>query len=303
MGKIAFLFSGQGAQHVGMGKAFYESVPDVKALFDEVESYRPGTLELLFSGDEEELKKTENTQPCLYLADLAAAIAVKEAGITPQAAAGFSLGEIPALAFAGAYSYIEGFRIACKRGELMGVEAKKIGAAMVAVVKLPNETVEAAAKEFDGVYPVNYNSNGQLVVSLKKEALKPFEAKIKEAGGRVLPLKVGGGFHSPFMDEAAKNFGRYLQTVTVFKPAIPVYSNFTAAPYEDDGKTLLENQINHPVYWEKIISSLGKQGFDTFIETGVGTVLQKLMPRILPESKAISAETPEQILKICEELR
>ena len=109
MGKIAFVFAGQGAQHIGMGRELYASSPAVKNLFDEAEARRPGTLALMFEGDETELKKTANTQPCLYLADLAAAAALREAGIVPDAVAGFSLGEIPALAFAGAYSDAEGF--------------------------------------------------------------------------------------------------------------------------------------------------------------------------------------------------
>jgi len=119
MGKVAFVFSGQGAQHVGMGQDFYESVPAVKEMYDAAEQVRPGTLEQTFTGDGAALKQTENTQPCLYLADLAAAVALRENGITPDAVAGFSLGEIPALAFAGAYSALDGFRIATKRGACM----------------------------------------------------------------------------------------------------------------------------------------------------------------------------------------
>ena len=115
MGKIAFVFAGQGAQHIGMAKELYDAYPSVRSFMDEAESCRPGTLAQVFAGDEAELKKTENTQPCLYLADLAAAIALREEGLHPAAAAGFSLGEIPALAFAGAYGYVDGFRHAAVR--------------------------------------------------------------------------------------------------------------------------------------------------------------------------------------------
>jgi [acyl-carrier-protein] S-malonyltransferase len=116
MGKIAFVFSGQGAQHIGMGQEWYEQNQSVRTLFDTADILRRGTLSQMFEGDEEQLKATENTQPCLYLADLAPAMALYEAGIVPSAVAGFSLGEIPALAFSGAYSLADGFRLACRRG-------------------------------------------------------------------------------------------------------------------------------------------------------------------------------------------
>ena len=113
MGKIAFVFSGQGAQKAGMGKSFYENSAEIRALFDGAEALRDGTLRQCFEGTAEELKETQNTQPCLYLADLAAAVALREMGIVPEGVAGFSLGELPALAFAGAYSHFDGFRLAC----------------------------------------------------------------------------------------------------------------------------------------------------------------------------------------------
>ena len=174
MGKIAFVFSGQGAQHPGMGRGFYESSAAVRGLFHEAERVRPGTLHMMFEGDEAELRHTENTQPCLYLADLGAAIAVKEAGISPEAVAGFSLGEIPALAFAGAYSYTDGFSMSVLRGAFMGKAASAVSASMVAVVKLPYETVEALCTHYEQVYPVNYNGGGQLVVSGVTAELEPF---------------------------------------------------------------------------------------------------------------------------------
>ena len=142
MGKTAFLFSGQGAQHVGMGKELYEAYPSVRALFDAAEEYRPGTLHQMFEGSEEALQQTENTQPCLYLADIAAALALRECGLVPEAVAGFSLGELPALAFAGAYDALTGFRLACARGSYMAAAASQHDATMAAVVKLSDETVE-----------------------------------------------------------------------------------------------------------------------------------------------------------------
>ena len=189
MGKIAFMFSGQGAQHVGMGLDLYNNYDSVKQLFDDAQSVRPGTKEQCFEGDEATLKLTQNTQPCLYLADLAAAVALKDEGIMPDAVAGFSLGEIPALSFAGAYSYTDGFKLAVKRGEAMGKASEHNPASMLAVVKLDNKTVEDICDKYEYIYPVNYNCTGQLVVSGKTEYFEQFSADVKAAGGRALPLK------------------------------------------------------------------------------------------------------------------
>lgn len=302
MGKIAFMFSGQGAQHPGMGKDFYDSSKTVKQLFDQAELIRNGTLKQCFEGSEEELKQTENTQPCLYLADIAAAIVLKEKGIEPDAVAGFSLGEIPSLAFAGAFSPIEGFKIACKRGEVMGEVSKNISASMAAVLKLDDSKVEELCEKYDNLFPVNYNSPGQVVVSGLMEELEVFKDDVRTAGGRLLPLAVGGAFHSPFMNPAAEAFGNYLKNIQVQKPEMIAYSNYTAQPYDESVKELMEKQINHPVKWASIIQKMADTGFDTFIEVGVGTVLQKLVSRILPSAKCYAVESNEGVSKVLEEV-
>lgn len=324
MGKIAFVFAGQGAQHPGMGRDLYDASGAVRALFDEAERRRPGTLETMFSGADAELKKTENTQPCLYLADLAAAAALTDAGVRADAAAGFSLGEIPALAFAGAYSAEDGFTLACLRGEAMGRAANAVSASMAAVVKLTNEEVEALCaahggvypvggsvpmrysedflRTHSGVYPVNYNCPGQLVVSARTEEMKSFCDAVKAAGGRAIPLNVGGGFHSPFMDGAAEEFGARLGEFDIHPPHMTVYSNYTAAPYGDDVRSLLREQVRHPVYWEKIVRALGESGVDTFVECGPGNTLAKLIAKILPEARTFSVETAEQARAAAKEI-
>ncbi len=302
MGKIAFLFSGQGAQHPGMGKDLYENYTEVATLFDAAEALRPGTLSQMFEGDEATLRNTANTQPCLYLADLAAALAVKSAGIVPDMVAGFSLGEIPALAFAGAYTAEDGFRIACARGTHMADAAAAAPAGMVAVVKLPNETVEELASHYTAVYPVNYNCTGQLVVAGSSEELPKFSEEVKAAGGRALPLKVGGGFHSPFMTPAAAKFEKALKEFTITTPSLPIYANLTADLYGENVKETMCAQINHPVLWERIILSMAEQGVTTFIETGVGSTLQKLVEKIVPDAKAYAVETKEQLEKVVAEL-
>ena len=302
MGKIAFLFSGQGAQHPGMGKNLYENFSEVTKLFDKAEALRPGTLAQMFEGDEAVLRDTANTQPCLYLADLAAALAVKNAGIIPDMVAGFSLGEIPALAFAGAYTPETGFQIACARGRHMAKAAAEAPAGMAAVVKLPNETVEELASHYEHVYPVNYNCTGQLVCAGSTEELPQFYEEVKAAGGRALPLKVGGGFHSPFMTPAVAEFEKDLANFEITAPSLPIYANLTAAPYNETVRETMCAQINHPVLWEKIILSMAEQGVTTFIETGVGNTLQKLVEKIVPDAKSYAIETKEQLDALLAEL-
>ncbi len=303
MERIAFVFSGQGAQHPGMGSDFYTHSAAAKALYDAAEVCRPGTAAQSFSGTSEELKQTENTQPCLYLADLSAALALTEAGITAVAAAGFSLGELPALAFAGAFGedFVSGFAVTAKRGALMGAAASE-NTAMAAVLKLDNKTVEDLCARYAHLTPVNYNAPGQLVISGDKIELESAAKEIKALGGRAVPLAVSGAFHSPYMDDAAKAFAVYLETVPFSAPRIPVYANATAAPYEDDVRSTLSRQMNHPVLWEQTVRNMVSDGITVFIECGVGNTLTKLIAKVAPEVKVFSAETVEDITNIKEDL-
>lgn len=303
MGKIAFVFSGQGAQHVGMAKEFYETFNPVADLFDIAEVERPGTLAQMFEGDGTELKQTQNTQPCLYLTDMAAARALMENGIEPEGLAGFSLGEIPALAIGGAYSDADGFRIAVKRGAAMAKAGEGQDVSMMACVKLPIEQVEELCKPYDKVFPVNYNSPVQLVVSGDKTQLETLSKDIKEAKGRGIMLAVSGAFHSPYMTPAVEPFGKELAEIPVELPDIPVYANYTAAPYEGDPKALMLEQINHPVQWVKLIRRMAEDGFDTFIECGVGNTLQKLISQILPEAKVLRVEDMATLNETLEALK
>ncbi len=293
MGKIAFVFSGQGAQHIGMAKDFYETCNPVADLFEIAEVERPGTLAQMFEGDGAALRQTENTQPCLYLADLAAAIALRENDIVPDAVAGFSLGEIPALAFAGAYSELDGFRIAAKRGACMADASDAEIASMAAIVRIPSEQAEELAAKYDKVYPVNYNSPMQLVVSGDKEQLAQLSADVKAVRGRAVPLAVSGAFHSPYMTPAVAPFAEALADFDVKLPEIPVYSNYTSNPYEGDPKALMCSQINNPVRWTQLIRNMAAEGFDIFIECGAGNTLQKLVSQILPEADCYCVENAQ----------
>ncbi len=298
MGKIAFVFSGQGAQYSGMGKAFYDVSPAAKAVFDMADSIRPGTSRQCFEGSMEELTQTVNTQPCVFAADLAAARAVAEQGIEPDFVAGFSLGEIAALAFSGALSDEEAFKLVCRRGELMGKAARENPGAMVAVMKLSPEQVEELCRRFEKTYPVNYNSPAQTVVATTTENADAFCVAVKEAGGRAKKLPVSGAFHSPFMADAAEGLAEYLKKVSFSQPVIPVYSNYTASPYEGDFGKLVRAQVENPVRWQTIIENMKAVGVDTLIEVGVGKTLQNLCKRTFDDIKAFKVEAPEDIKRL-----
>ena len=217
MGKIAFIFSGQGAQYSGMGKELYDASPAAKAVYDMADSVREGTSRQCFEGTAEELCKTVNTQPCVFTADLAAAYALVEKGITPDCVAGFSLGEISALAFSKMLSDEEAFRLVCRRGELMDKAATENPGAMVAVMKISPQQVEEVCSQFDKTYPVNYNSPAQTVVATTSETVDDFCEAVKNEGGRAKQLAVSGAFHSPFMADAAKGLGEYMENIDLSK--------------------------------------------------------------------------------------
>lgn len=280
MGKIAFVFSGQGAQAPGMGKSLYEHSAKVKTLYDLAETLRPGTMAQSFHGTAEELKETKNTQPCLYLVDLGAALALNESGIFADCVAGFSLGEIAALAYAGAYTYEDGFKIVTKRGEYMQSAAEMHETSMAAVLKTDSATVEKVCAEFEHVYPVNYNSPVQTVVAGDAAELVQFKEKMSQYPCRIMDLAVSAAFHSPYMVSASERFGKELAQFDIHAPKIPTYANMTALPYGDKVADTLAMQMKSPVKWEQTVKNMINDGVTTFIETGIGKTLCGLIKKI-----------------------
>lgn len=297
MGKIAIVFSGQGAQYPGMGKSFYDNSESAKKLYAFADSFRPGTSTQSFSGTAEELKLTKNTQPCLYLVDICAALALKENGVTADGVAGFSLGEIAALAYAGAYTPEQGFEIVCKRAGYMQDAAEENDTAMAAVLKFNNSEIEKICAEIsesgERVYPVNYNSPVQTVIAGTKKAIALF--KERAAGAKIIDLAVGAAFHSPFMDNAAKSFADYLGELNFNTPGIPVYSNYNAKPYTGDITDTLKMQMNNPVRWCDTINNMIADGYTDFIEAGAGKTLCGLIKKISSDVRVFSAGDFESV--------
>lgn len=307
MGSVAFLFAGQGAQHPAMGVDLIEASPAAAEVFAIADEVRPGTSEQCRSASKEELSQTENTQPCVFVHDLVVAVALRERGVVPAACAGFSLGEVAALTFAGAFDTRAGFELVYERAALMATAAERHPGGMRAVIKLDAAQVEGLAKQAgEDCWPVNYNSPQQTVVAGAHDALQTLDVLVKEAGGRAMKVAVSGAFHSPYMAEATCGLAAYIDGGHAPSPLlIPVMANMTAAPYPADPRAasdVLANQVSHAVRWVDTLHALQDQGIDTFIEVGPGKTLSGLVKRTLSDVRVYSCETAEQVAAIADEL-
>ncbi|WIM37735.1 ACP S-malonyltransferase [Paenibacillus sp. PK4536] len=303
MGKIAFVFPGQGAQKVGMAKDVYDALPQAAELFktaDEVLGF--SISELAFEGPEEQLKQTANTQPALLTASIALFEALKSKNITPDYVAGHSLGEYSALVAANALDFDQAVAIVRARGQYMEQAVPSGQGAMAAVLGAEREPLAALCAEISAtghaVELANVNCPGQIVVSGSVEGVNAVATRVKEIGGkRAIMLEVSGPFHSSLMKSAADQLSERLQTVSFRDATVPVVANVTAKTVTQgsDIQALLVEQVYSPVLWEDSVRFLIHEGVDTFIEIGPGNVLTGLIKKIDKNVRLINISSLESI--------
>ena len=283
----AFVFPGQGAQFVGMGKDLYESNPLAKELFEkanDILGYR--ITDIMFDGTDEDLKQTKVTQPAVFLHSVISAICMGDE-FKPDMTAGHSLGEFSALVAAGALSFEDGLRLVYARAMAMQKACDAAPSTMAAIIGLPDEKVvevcQAVSTDDSVVVAANFNCPGQIVISGNVEAVQLACEKMKEAGAkRALPLNVGGAFHSPLMQPAKEELQKAIEQTEVKAPKCPVYQNVDAMPHTDpeEIKANLIAQLTSSVRWTESVKHMIADGADDFTECGPGKALQGMIGRI-----------------------
>ena len=280
----AYVFPGQGAQFVGMGKDLYDNSPLAKELFEKANDILGFRItDLMFSGTDEDLRQTKVTQPAIFLHSVILA-ATLGADFKPDMVAGHSLGEFSALVANKALSFEDGLRLVAARAGAMQKACEKEPSTMAAILGLDDAKVEEICKSIDEVVvPANYNSPGQLVISGSIKGIEVACEQLKAAGARrALPLKVGGAFHSPLMEPARIELAEAIHATKVSEPICPVYQNATAKRVTDPAeiKQNLIDQLTAPVLWTQMVQHMITDGADTFVELGPGNVLQGLISKI-----------------------
>ncbi len=282
----AYVFPGQGAQFVGMGKDLYESNDKAKKLFEKANEVLGYSItDIMFNGTEDDLKQTKVTQPAVFLHSVITALCLED--FKPDMVAGHSLGEFSALTAAGALSFEDGLRLVYARAMAMQKACEAAPSTMAAIIGLPDDVIEQVCvevcREGNVVVPANYNSPGQVVISGNVEAIQEACAKLKDAGAkRALPLAVGGAFHSPLMELARVELAKAIEAAPISKPICPVYQNVDAKPHTDSAeiKANLLKQLTSPVLWTQSVKNMVYNGMTEFVECGPGQVLTGLIGRI-----------------------
>jgi [acyl-carrier-protein] S-malonyltransferase len=289
----AYVFPGQGAQCVGMGKDLYEKSDTARAMFERANDILGFRItDIMFSGTAEELRRTDVTQPAVFLHS---AILATVLDIEPDAVAGHSLGEFSALVACGALSFEDALVLVSKRAQAMQRAAESNPGTMSAVINLDNTTIETICAQTEGVVvAANYNCPGQVVISGEVNAVSAASEALKAAGARrCLPLAVGGAFHSPLMAEAEASLAQAIAQTEFSSPRCPIYQNVDAQPHTDPQiiKSNLIAQLTQPVRWAQSVQRMTSDGVQSFTEVGTGTVLQGLIRKISAEVDIVSVST------------
>lgn len=287
----AFVFPGQGAQFVGMGKDLYENSALAKELFEkanDILGYR--ITDIMFEGTDEDLRQTKVTQPAVFLHSVISALC-KNDDVKPEMTAGHSLGEFSALVVAGALSFEDGLKLVYARAMAMQKACEATPSTMAAIIALSDEKVEEICASIEGEVCVaaNYNCPGQIVISGSIPGVEKACELMKAAGAkRALPLKVGGAFHSPLMDPAKVELAAAINSTEFHTPICPVYQNVNALPQTDPAqiKENLIAQLTGPVRWSQTVKNMVADGGTDFTECGPGAVLQGLIKKIEPSVNA-----------------
>ncbi len=298
--KAFFVFSGQGAQEVGMGKDLADAFPEAQARFEEADAilgYNQSSI--IFNGPAEKLTESRYCQPAIYTMSCAALAAFQSLhpDIKPIGCAGLSLGEYGALFAGGAFSFADGLKLIAKRAELMDEACRTTSGGMASVLGGDANIIKEVCAECE-IDVANYNNPGQIVISGEKEKLAQAVSKLKERGMRkVIVLNVAGAFHSRLMKSAGDALKSVLDNTPIAMPKLPVYHNFTAAPATDTTqlRANLASQVAGSVRWEECVRNLAALGADTMIEFGPGTVLTGLLRRTLPEIRGINVNSAQAL--------
>ena len=299
---IGWLFPGQGSQYVGMGLDLKENSEKAKEYFDiSNEIMNCDIQSIIFNGPEELLKKTEYTQPAIYIVSVITGYLLIDKGLKPTALAGHSLGEYSALAIGGAFDFTTGLKLVKSRSENMANAGMEKSGTMAALVGLDDETVINLCKYYEGngiVVPANFNSPGQVVISGNINAVEWVIKSSKDAGARMaVELNVSGAFHSPLMSPARENLAEMINSLEISDTVYPVFTNVDAKPVTKaiDIKSSLIQQLENPVLWAKSILEMKSKGINHFIEVGPGKVLQGLNKRI---DRSIMSQGVDSITKL-----